>query len=400
MNKHNTLSAKMSRTGREGHVYETVPDDRSKSEPQVTTKPIDPLRHSASGNVGLDAIGLVECLAGDERPIFVLDLKSHPHTRTIPVYQNASLQTLDMVGVAVSQGTGAEANKGSVADSTQARLLLDWALSKPDLVNLPPSLHWGMRWTARTVRNRWRIVVGEVASLPKEETRAPAFAAKERGRLGQKTWPVERPRRLSKPSPSATHNTLEKQLAAFRLVKEDSLTIYPSQRDATHWKEVDVQIPSAISPSETLSAFDVTRPHPDIKVSSHIAFFQNFDWLTTELGPMNSWSLELRRMCNLVMCDPRPSALYWGPSKTMMYNDNYVHVTGQKHPGIMGKTFAEAWEEVADDFEEPFVKAYETGYSFAIEDARFYINRNGYLEETYYTVSIIPLLVTEGEMAL
>lgn len=381
-------------------VYGTIPDERSKSEPQVTTKAIDPLRHSASENVGLDAIGLVEYLEGDERPIFVLDLKSHPTTRTIPVYQNASLQTLDKVGVAVSQGTGAEENKSSVADSTQTRLLLDWALSKPELVNLPPSIHWGMRWTARTVRNRWRIVLGEVGSLPEETTQPPcSLAATERGRSGQKIKPAERPRRLSRPSLSAAHNTLEKQLAAFRLVREDTLT-FPSQRDTTHGKDIDVQIPPAIKNSETLSAFDVTRPYPGMTVSSHVAFFQDFDWASTELGPMSSWSLELRRMCNLVMCDPRPAALYWGPSKTMMYNDNYVHVTGQKHPGIMGKTFAEAWEEVAADFEEPFAKAYESGDSFAIEDARFYINRNGYLEETYYTVSIIPLLITEGQIAL
>ncbi|CAG8979410.1 hypothetical protein HYALB_00010501 [Hymenoscyphus albidus] len=110
----------MSDTARRGSTCETTPDERSKGEPQVITK--------TAGRIP----------DGDERPIFVLDLKSPAiaaTTRTIPVYQNASLQMLDRVGVAVSQGTGAEAHKSSVADSTQTRLLLDWATSKPELVN-------------------------------------------------------------------------------------------------------------------------------------------------------------------------------------------------------------------------------------------------------------------------
>lgn len=67
---------------------------------------------------------------------------------------------------------------------------------------------------------------------------------------------------------------------------------------------------------------------------------------------------------------------------------------------VMGKKFAEAWAEVEGDFTPAFEEAYKTGKSFVIDDARFYIERHGYLEETYYSISIIPFLVDGDEIAL
>lgn len=67
---------------------------------------------------------------------------------------------------------------------------------------------------------------------------------------------------------------------------------------------------------------------------------------------------------------------------------------------MMGKPFTEAWAEVAGDFIAPFDAAYETGKAYVVDDARFYIQRHGYLEETYYSVSIIPLSLEQGMVGL
>jgi len=84
----------------------------------------------------------------------------------------------------------------------------------------------------------------------------------------------------------------------------------------------------------------------------------------------------------------------------MMHNEPHLGVTGQKHPGMMCKTFSEAWGEVEDDFIPAFEMAYETGSPYVVDDARFYVERHGYLEETFYSISIIPFNVNNGEMAL
>ncbi|KAF8863038.1 putative histidine kinase M3YPp [Acephala macrosclerotiorum] len=127
-------------------------------------------------------------------------------------------------------------------------------------------------------------------------------------------------------------------------------------------------------------------------------FVLDFDWGSTELGPISSWPPELRRMTNILMSDPRPAAMYWGKKRIMMYNEPYVVVTGQRHPGMMGKTFSEAWAEIAGDFISAFDTACETGKSYTVDHARFYIQRHGYLEETYYSISIIPFSLEHGQV--
>jgi hypothetical protein len=67
----------------------------------------------------------------------------------------------------------------------------------------------------------------------------------------------------------------------------------------------------------------------------------------------------------------------------MLYNEPYALATGQKHPFMMGKPFVLAWSEVADDFAALFENGRETGKATLMEDALFYLERHGYLEETY-----------------
>ena len=62
----------------------------------------------------------------------------------------------------------------------------------------------------------------------------------------------------------------------------------------------------------TLGPFDILSPRPRLEISDHIRYFLDFDWASTELGPISSWSIELRRMCNFLMTDPRATAMYWG----------------------------------------------------------------------------------------
>jgi PAS domain-containing protein len=63
-------------------------------------------------------------------------------------------------------------------------------------------------------------------------------------------------------------------------------------------------------------------------------------------------------MVNLMLSDLRAVALYWGPQRIMLCNEAYIAATGQKHPGMMGKPFTEAWEEIAVAFKRQFEKAY------------------------------------------
>jgi hypothetical protein len=342
---------------------------------------------------GFQALGLYEYLDTDDRPIFALDLKSQ--TNKIPVYQNAALKKLQVLGTGVSnQGTN-----HAVVD-VQSGFLLDWAMSSPEATNLLPSAHWGIRWTARTLKNKWRIITGNVTTLPLDTAHRHSLAD---------TGSARRSRSPSKSELDSSElatglvspRSLEKRHAAYSL---DQASNEMGQQMVRRGEEVrnhsdDSQLDKKVQKLDTLSPFDFTRPSTR-KLSAHLQFFQQFDWASTELGPMCSWPLELRQCCNFMMADPRPCSLFWGEHKTIMYNESYSCVTGQKHPGIMGKVFMDAWGEFADDFVVPFEQASTTGRGYFINDARFNINRHDYLEETYYSLSIIPIQLGRGELAL
>jgi hypothetical protein len=368
--------------------------ESSKTESPTISMPTDAVRPAEGDIAGFQALGLFEYLDTDDRPIFALDLQSQRNK--IPVYQNAALKKLQVIG-----GGNWNENTEHVVVDAQSGFLLDWAVSFPEASNIPPSTHWGIRWTARTLRNKWRIITGNITTLPSDISHRHSLADTGAPRMSTMTSKLEKTIGNQSNISSVSQGPLEEQLAAFSLVQGDSGVTYQTMcQEKGQLKDpiYSIQANSADN-MDIIGQFDITRPDSTRRLSSHEQFFQNFDWASTELGPMSSWSLELRRMCNLLMADPRPASMFWGEKKTMMYNEPYVHVTGQKHPGMMGKVFVDAWGEVAGDFIVPFNKATTTGFGYSIDDARFNIYRHDYLEETYYSLSIIPIQLGKGQIA-
>lgn len=148
-----------------------------------------------------------------------------------------------------------------------------------------------------------------------------------------------------------------------------------------------------------ITPFDMTATHNFTPSSEHIRFVRSIDWSRTELGPITHWSPELRRLVNMVLTDPRPSTLFLGAKKTMLYNEAYVAICAQRHPHSMGKTVAEAWPEIVpdSDFYRGFKQGVETGIAAMGQQACFFVTRSGYLEEMYASWVLIPLAPGGGE---
>ncbi len=122
-----------------------------------------------------------------------------------------------------------------------------------------------------------------------------------------------------KPVGSRDSDLLEDQLAAFRLRREVDIPTFPSlaPRDPSIPRRGDGK------GIESIGHIDFTRPNTSMAISPHMQFVLDFDWTSTELGPINTWSAELRRMANILMTDPRPAAMYWGKSSTLLSNELY-----------------------------------------------------------------------------
>src|SRR5882762_9318044 len=114
------------------------------------------------------------------------------------------------------------------------------------------------------------------------------------------------------------------------------------------------------------------------------------DWSQTPLGPIESWPQSLRTTVSLCLASNFPISLAWGPHHVQIYNDGYWPICGGKHPHAMGQDFsgcwASAWPVIGKAFESAL--AGETSY---LEDQRMFLDRHGYLEETFFTFSFSPI---------
>ena len=55
------------------------------------------------------------------------------------------------------------------------------------------------------------------------------------------------------------------------------------------------------------SSFDWTRLPITPALPRHIQFARSIDWASTPLGPIETWTFDLRAMCNLIMASPHVS---------------------------------------------------------------------------------------------
>lgn len=376
-------------------------NDRISKENAHATLPLTTGGSSEIAHDDLSSVGLLELLEVDDRPTFVLDLSLPSKAR--PVFYNASLREIPLLELKIGRGITAASTATRDPKYTS---FLEWTLSTPRHGSLQDTTYCGIRWTAKTIRSRWRIVSGQVGSQNVEDTGSRRQSEIHRlGRSQTSFEPPERKRPHRRVDPPVQDEALEAQLAAFRLRRDDAIQTFPSWDNPTSSTDSSNESKDSLKQtlsrnSEVLSARDFTRPDTSMEISEHVRFVLDFDWAATALGPISSWSIELRKMANFLINDPRPAALFWGKHRTILYNAPYVEATGQKHPGMMGKTFSEAWSEVDGDFSPAFDHAAATGESFIINDARFYIDRYGYVEETYYSISILPFVFEEGQIAL
>jgi PAS domain S-box-containing protein len=125
---------------------------------------------------------------------------------------------------------------------------------------------------------------------------------------------------------------------------------------------------------------------------------RSMDWSRTPLGPIGNWSSNLRTTVSLALNSNFPISLLWGPECTQIYNDGYRPLCGAKHPTALGQDFRECWASAFPVIGEAFRSA-RNGTAAFLEDQRMFIDRNGYLEETFFTFSFSPIRDESGAVA-
>ena len=121
-------------------------------------------------------------------------------------------------------------------------------------------------------------------------------------------------------------------------------------------------------------------------------------WSDTPLGDPRQWGPELRAAIRTVLPSQMPMLLWWGDDLVQIYNDAYRRLLGGKHPLAMGQLGAECWPEAWDQLGPIVSRVRETGEAFFGQDLLLFVERHGYLEETYWTLSYSPIWSSDGQV--
>jgi GAF domain-containing protein len=124
-----------------------------------------------------------------------------------------------------------------------------------------------------------------------------------------------------------------------------------------------------------------------------------FDWASTPLGPVESWSTGLRTAVRTCLASDFGMLVLWGPELVKIYNDRYRELLGaEKHPGALGRPVREVWPEIWDEI-GPMIRAVvDTQVPTFDHHGRLVVERNGYAEEAYFTWSYSALYDDDGSV--
>jgi hypothetical protein len=118
---------------------------------------------------------------------------------------------------------------------------------------------------------------------------------------------------------------------------------------------------------------------------------RNKDWSDSAIGTPDLWPQYLRTSVSILLNSQFPMFVWWGPELITLYNDAYRPIAGEKHPNALGESGSKIWSEIWDVVGPIAEQVMLEGVSNWAEDQLLYINRRGYLEETYFTFSYSPI---------
>ncbi|MGH2707517.1 MAG: GAF domain-containing sensor histidine kinase, partial [Actinomycetota bacterium] len=123
---------------------------------------------------------------------------------------------------------------------------------------------------------------------------------------------------------------------------------------------------------------------------------RGFDWAATPVGPEKSWPQSLRIAVGIMLNSRYPMFIWWGRELVNLYNDAYMPMLGNRHPGALGKPARLIWSEIWDTIGPQTEAVLSEGRATWSEELLLVMERNQFLEETYFTYSYSPIPDDEG----
>ncbi|GJE61416.1 PAS domain-containing protein [Methylobacterium trifolii] len=125
------------------------------------------------------------------------------------------------------------------------------------------------------------------------------------------------------------------------------------------------------------------------------ALMRGYDWPGTSLGPRERWPQSLLTLVRVMLNSRQPMFIAWGADRTLVYNDSYAPMLGERHPAALGRPFFETWPEVRGEVGSMMDRVF-AGDPVHMDDLQLTLHRNGYPEETHFAFSYTPVPGDDG----
>lgn len=124
------------------------------------------------------------------------------------------------------------------------------------------------------------------------------------------------------------------------------------------------------------------------------------DWSATPLGPVAAWSQSLRSMTRTLLASRQPMVLAWGPDLIQIYNDAYRPSFGESdgHPRGLGSRGVDFWAATWDEVGPQIAGVMTRGDATWHENQLVPIERNGQIEDAYFTFGFSPVYDDDGSI--
>jgi PAS domain S-box-containing protein len=120
------------------------------------------------------------------------------------------------------------------------------------------------------------------------------------------------------------------------------------------------------------------------------------DWGATLLGPVSEWPPELRTAASICLYSNFQMAICWGPDLVYLYNDAMIPIFGDKHPWALGQRVADVWPEAWNTVGPMLQSVLATGKAARSDDMLLVLERRGFPEEIYFTLSYSAIRTADG----
>ena len=123
---------------------------------------------------------------------------------------------------------------------------------------------------------------------------------------------------------------------------------------------------------------------------------RDFDWTSTQLGAIETWSETLLSAVNMILSSPLPMQLFWGPDYVTLYNDALTPLLTNKHPAALGTPAAICWHEAWGIVGPQLERVRTSGEPVQFERSLVPIERDGIVQDVYWDYVYSAILGPDG----